>query len=95
MAENPTSQAQQSTAPWGRLAGEHAARIQALCDQLERLEKESTERAQETVEEIARLTRESIAHATRLSAEWRRMAVAAARTSADAMGGTAMGGTAK
>jgi RNase P subunit RPR2 len=84
MGEKQTSQTQQNGAgPWREAAESHAARMQALYDQLARYEAETAERARQAVDEMARLTKETIDHATRLQAEWRRLSIEAIQRATD------------
>ena len=68
-----------------RVAEEHATRMTAYGDEVARLEHEGTGRTTEAFDEYARLLKESLRYGAQMAAEWRKLAVEAARRTAESI----------
>ncbi|MBI5480531.1 MAG: hypothetical protein HY906_16860 [Deltaproteobacteria bacterium] len=90
--EETAAQAAKPTAPLAetlgavrKLADEHAARVATCCDEVAHLEHAGTGRMGEALDECSRLLKESLRYGAQLAAEWRKLAVEAARRTADSL----------
>jgi hypothetical protein len=68
-----------------RFAEENAARMTAYGDEVARLEHEGSGRVTEALDEYARLLKESLRYGAQMAAEWRKLAVEAAKRTAESM----------
>ncbi|HUB05661.1 MAG TPA: hypothetical protein VMB50_01600 [Myxococcales bacterium] len=64
---------------WRKVAEDQLGRFGSMLEEVAKVEAASLEQAQTAVRELSRMTQESLAYAARLSAEWRKMALEAAR----------------
>jgi hypothetical protein len=85
MSVRPISQSQQNSRVWRNLVDDHFARIDLALGEAARLEGQGMERARLAVTEMARLSLDTITFWSRLSSEWRRVSLDAARRTADLM----------
>ena len=85
MSVRPLSQSQQNSRVWRNLVDDHFARIDLALGEAARLEGQGMERARLAVSEVARLSLDTITFWSRLSSEWRRVSLDAARRTADLM----------
>jgi hypothetical protein len=79
------SQAQQTAAlpftdTFKKMADDQVARAASMFDELGKLEAASLEQAQSVIKELSRVAQESIAYSARLTAEWRRLTLDAAKS---------------
>jgi hypothetical protein len=97
MTEKPTSQTQQNVfnanpfvlpgfEAWQQLVESHLGRLETLNQTFEAIEVRTSEQARAAIDEGSRLMRESLAQATKLSAEWRKLAMDAARSGMSVVG---------
>ena len=68
-----------------RFAEEHATRMAAYGDEVARLEQEGSGRMTEGFDEYARLLKESLRYGAQMAAEWRKLAVEAAKRTAESI----------
>ncbi len=85
MSDKPISHPQQNSRVWRNLVDDHFARIDLAFGEAARLEGQGMERARSAVTEMARLSLDTITFWSRLSSEWRRVSLDAARRTADLM----------
>ncbi len=83
MSEKKNSQTQQTVDAWRRMLEEQMERLDAMFEELGRLEARSMEQTRAAIDEGAKLMKESLAYATEISAEWRRLTLDAAKRSRD------------
>lgn len=70
---------------WRRAVGDHVARVQAVTDELARVEARGVAQARVLIDETARLSHATLTWSTHLSAAWHRMMSAAAQETLDAV----------
>lgn len=83
-SQTPDAQSQQTAVfpfadSFKKLADEQVARATSMLDELGKLEAASMEQAQASIRELSRLAQESLAYGAKLSAEWRRLTLDAAK----------------
>jgi hypothetical protein len=69
--------------PWTKAWIDPLERIEAIYDQVAKMQAASVEQARKNVDEAARLTKESIAYTEQLTAQWRALSFDAARRMAE------------
>ena len=79
MSDNTTSQVQQN--PFKTLADEHMARVEAVSDEIAKLQQKAFAQMQSATTEAFKLWTGSFEYGTQLSAEYRKLALEAARQS--------------
>ena len=68
---------------WARWTREGVARMQALSEELAKLESASYERTRTATDELAQLVTDSLSYANQIGAEWRKLTLEATRRGAD------------
>jgi len=68
---------------WRKGVTDHMARVQAVTDEVARVEAQGMTHARTMIDESAKLAQESMNYAAQLSAEWRKVMFEAARKSLD------------
>lgn len=68
---------------WRKGVTDHLARMQALTDEVARVEAQGVTHARTMIDESAKLAQESVNYAAQLSSEWRKVMFEAARKSLD------------
>jgi hypothetical protein len=68
---------------WRRAVGDHVARVQAVTDELARIEARNLARARTLVDESARLTHATLTYSAQLSSAWHKLMTDAARHTLD------------
>lgn len=68
---------------WRKGVTDHLARVQAVTDEVARVEAQGMAHARTMVDESAKLAQETMSYAAQLSAEWRKVMFEAARKSLD------------
>ena len=84
MSGKEASQSQQWFSPWSRAWQEQIERWEAAVTEMGKLETKGFEQVCANVDEAARLAKESAAYGNLLAAQWRKLALDAARQAFDA-----------
>jgi hypothetical protein len=87
MAEPTTSHTQQTRDTFRKAVSDHAERVESVFAEMAKLEEKGLEHAAAQLDEATRLTKVSLAYASELAAQWRKLAVDAARRSAEMVSG--------
>ena len=87
MSENIFTQMQQNMGLWTKAWDEHLARMNAISEEVAKLENKGVTQAATAVDEMAKMTRESLAYGSLIAAEWRRVTLDAAKRTADMLSG--------
>jgi len=91
MAESTTSHTQQIRDAFRKAVSDHAERVDGVFAEIAKLEEKGIEQAAAQLDEATRLTKVSLAYAGELAAQWRKLAVDAARRSAEMVSGPTVG----
>lgn len=68
---------------WRKGMADHLARVQAVTDEVARVEAQGFAHTRTMIDESAKLAQETVSYASQLSAEWRKLMFEAARKSLD------------
>jgi hypothetical protein len=85
LAAKPVAPFADSFGAFKRFAEEHAARMATYGDEVAQLEHDGAGRVTEAVDEYARLLKDSLRSSAQMAAEWRKLAVEAAKRAADSI----------
>lgn len=72
---------------WNRMAKDQLVRLEALSEQMTKLQGQHVERAHEAVDETAKLVKESLQYTSQLATEWRKLGLETTRKATEMMGG--------
>ena len=72
--------------PFTRALDDHVARAEEMVRQMDKMQEQGVRRATEAIDEAAKLTKAAIEYASKLSSEWRQMALEGARQGARSYG---------
>lgn len=84
MSTKRTTQVQQEGAEKAHPADAHIARVEAMFEELEKLQKANMEQFELAVDEGAKLMKASAEYTTKMMDEWRRVALATTRQATQA-----------
>jgi hypothetical protein len=87
MSDQATSQSQQIKDGFRKAVEDHATRVESAFTEMAKLEEKGLEQACAQLDEATRLTKVSFAYASELAAQWRKLAIDAARRTADMVAG--------
>jgi hypothetical protein len=73
---------------WQKMVADQMERLQTLAKEVERHEKSGLEQAGTAIDELVRLMKDSLAQTSRLSTEWRQMALEATQRAGEMIGST-------
>ena len=77
-----------ATAMFGKMAEENTARLESMRGEWEKMQQKGIEQAHVAVDEYARLMKDSMNYATRLGAEWQKLALASSKQAMGMFQGT-------
>ena len=83
LAAKPVAPFAESFGAFKRFAEEHAARMATYGDEVAQLEHDGAGRVTEAVDEYSRLLKDSLRSSAQMAAEWRKLAVEAAKRTAE------------